>query len=85
MPEARGTGAAEALAIAYRCYYHPDHFAVRRCGICSRMVCSRCAVFTGSRTVCKVCYMRRVLPERAIVLVATGIQGPAPGRGLAGV
>lgn len=78
-------GAAEDHAIMYRCYYHPDNFAVRKCAICSRMVCNRCAVFTGSRTVCKVCYMRRVLPERAVVLISTGVRGSASIRSMAGV
>ncbi|MCS7117207.1 MAG: hypothetical protein NZ957_00245 [Thaumarchaeota archaeon] len=72
----RVEGGTDDAVIAYRCYYHTDHFAVRRCQICSRMMCNRCSVYAGSKTVCKVCYMRHVLPGRAVVLISTGVRRP---------
>ncbi|MCS7094613.1 MAG: hypothetical protein NZ988_02220 [Thaumarchaeota archaeon] len=74
MPSVRTEHGVDGHIITYRCYYHSDAFAVRRCHICSRMICNRCAVYAGYRPVCKICYMRHVLPERAVVFVSTGIK-----------
>ncbi|MDJ0274140.1 MAG: hypothetical protein QXO17_00175 [Nitrososphaerota archaeon] len=56
---------AEAESLTFKCYYHPDRFAPRRCGLCGRLICVSCTVLHTSGPVCALCYMRKVLLEEA--------------------
>jgi len=46
----------------YRCYYHPDRFAAYRCSICGKMICKSCKYQYTDRDVCRVCYIKEVIP-----------------------
>lgn len=46
----------------YRCYYHPDRFAAYKCSICGKMICKSCRQQYSGKDVCKVCYIKEVIP-----------------------
>jgi len=50
----------------YRCHYHAERFAVSKCGLCGRMICRACIDQYAGRDVCKVCYIRELVPELAL-------------------
>jgi len=42
------------------CFYHPDRDAVNTCSKCGQAVCSECNYVTGTQSICRNCWDKRV-------------------------
>ena len=60
----------------YRCYYHPDRFAAYKCSICGKMICKSCRYQYIDRDVCKVCYIKEVIPTMVMDKVRWTVKEP---------
>jgi len=62
-------------SLTFKCYYHPDRFAPRRCVVCGQLICTSCTVHHISGPVCNLCYVRRVLLEEAKTRIRLALAG----------
>ncbi|MCS7142667.1 MAG: zinc-ribbon domain-containing protein [Aigarchaeota archaeon] len=53
-------------AVGLRCYVHPERFPVTKCTLCNRAICTSCRMVYAGKVVCKVCYMKDIIPSNAI-------------------
>jgi hypothetical protein len=66
-------------SLTFKCYYHPDRFAPRRCVVCGQLICGSCTVHHISGPVCKLCYMRKLLLEEARTRIRIALAGSTVG------
>ncbi len=63
-------------SLTFKCYYHPERFAPRRCVVCGQLICSSCTLFHVSGPVCNLCYVRKVLLDEARTRIRLALAGP---------
>ena len=53
----------------YRCHRHGDRFAATFCSLCGKLICSSCRTTYAGKDVCKLCYIKRIIPSMYLALL----------------